>query len=259
MQPGTFLTPVNGDVVLSTANQVYEAKDVHGCIDVRGANVTIRNVRVTGPCFYGISTDNAATGTTTITHVEVNCTDGHGSALNGPHYAASFGYLHNCENGAEINQGSSITDSYIDSREATTAGHGDGIQSQGGNNVVIRHNTFASLNPVTSSIITNPTANNGWVIEDNFLSAGAFTLYCPEQGTNFTVRNNRFYPWRILNPDGVTYTKLYKGEDSNGVPLPGSDLHAAAFGLVDACNHTGINWSGNFLDNTLVTVPATGA
>jgi parallel beta helix pectate lyase-like protein len=216
-----------------------------GCIEIRASNVVIKNSLINGPCFFGVT---VTSGSVTVQDTEINCTDGHGTGVDGPNFAVIRVYVHDCENGAEINDNSSMVDSYISSREADTSGHGDGIQSQGGNNVVIRHNTFASLNPVTSSIITNPTLNNNWLIEDNFLSAGAYTLYCPEQGTNFTVRNNRFYPW--LAPDG---THLYQ-EDANGVPLPGTDRHAAGAGLTDACDHTGINWSGNYLDRDLSTV-----
>lgn len=233
---GTTLTTFTGDMSITTAGAIVTDRDIHGCVDVHAPNVTIRNSRITGPCVYGISTDNAL-GATTISHVEVNCTDGHGTAINGPGFIAVAVNLHDCENGFEINQGSSVVDSAISSREATSDGHGDDIQSQAGNNITIRHNTFAGLNPITSSIITNPNLNSNWLIEDNFLSAGAYTLYCPEQGTGFTVRNNRFYPPKLYYTLG--------------------DRHSAAYGLTDACNHTGINWTGNYLDSNLATVGAT--
>jgi hypothetical protein len=51
---------------------------------------------------------------------------------------------------------------------------------------------------VTSAIITNPTLDDGWVIEDNFIGGGAYTLDCPEQGTNFVVRDNRFVPAKLV-------------------------------------------------------------
>lgn len=244
--PHVVLTSYTGPSTITVNGTVIDGK-VMGCIEIKASNVVIKNSLINGPCFFGVT---VTTGSVTVQDTEINCTDGHGTGLDGANFTAARLYIHDCENGAEINDNSSIVDSYIVSREATTAGHGDGIQSQSGTNVTIRHNVFASLNPVTSSIITNPTANNNWLIEDNFLSAGAFTLYCPEQGTNFTVRNNRFYPWRAA--DNVT--KLYLGEDQNGVPLPGSDLHAAAFGLSDACNHAGITWTGNYLDRDLSTV-----
>ena len=99
--------------------------------------------------------------------------------------------------------------------------------------MIIRHNTFAGTNPITSSIITNPTQNHRWLIVDNLLSAGAFSVYCPEQGTGFVVRQNRFYPAKTGSP------------------------HSASFGLTDACGHSGITWFGNYRDDNLSTVSAT--
>lgn len=221
---GTALAVINGNYTISTNGAVVDGKEIHGCVDVRAANVTIRNSRIIGPCFFGISTDNAG-GTTTIDRVEVNCTDGHGNGINGPNFAAHAVYIHDCENGLEINSNSSVVDSVISAREGSTDSHGDGIQSQDGTNIVIRHNTLLEINPVTSAIITNPTLDNGWIIEDNFMGGGAYTLYCPEQGTNFVVRNNRFVAAKL------------------------GSLYSAAYGLTDACNHAGITWSGNYLDS----------
>ncbi len=220
---GTPLTVINGNYTITTAGAVVEGKDIRGCVDVRAANVTIRNSKVTGQCFWAIETGSAG-GTTTIERVEISCINGSGTGIDGPNFKARAVHIHDCENGLEINSNSSIVDSVISAREGTSTAHGDGIQSQGGSNVVIRHNTMLQVNPVTSAIITNPTQNNGWVVEDNLMGGGAYTLYCPEQGTNFVVRNNRF------------------------VPAKTGGLYSAAYGLTDACNHAGIVWSGNIRD-----------
>jgi hypothetical protein len=226
---GTALAVVTGDVTVTTSGAVIQGEEIHGCVTVRAANVIIRNSRIIGPCFYGVDTD-PATGTTTIDRVEINCVNGQGTGVNGPRFAAHAVYIHDCENGLEIDANSSVTDSVISAREGTSSAHADGIQSQGGNNVVIRHNTLLEVNPVTSAIITNPTLNNGWLVEQNFMGGGAYTFYCPEQGTGFVVRNNRFVPART------------------------SALYSGAYGLTDACNHTGITWTGNYLDTDGSTV-----
>lgn len=223
---GSFLT-ARGELIANTPNAVYTNLRISGCVQVRAANVTIRNSIITGPCFYGIDMQS---GSLNIQDSEINCVNGKGTGIAWAGFHALRVYIHDCENALEMGQGSSVEDSYLSSREATSDGHGDDIQSQGGNGVVIRHNTFAGVNPITSSIITNPTQNNGWLVELNFLSSGAFTLYCPENGTNFTVRNNRFYPAKTGNP------------------------HSASFGLTDACNHSGIIWSGNYRDDNLSVV-----
>ena len=231
--PATVLAAYQGPTTITTAGTVIDGKRIPCGITIDGANVIIRNSLVTGTCFWGVYVGN---GSLTISDTEINCVDATGTGLWGPNFVGTRLYIHDCENALEINDNSQIVDSYLVAREATSAGHGDDIQSQDGNNVTIRHNTFAGLNPITSSIITNPTLNNGWLIENNFLTAGAYTLYCPEQGTGFTVRNNRFMPAR---PQGATQPY---------------DQRLAAYGLTHACNHPGITWTGNYRDDTLTTV-----
>ncbi len=229
---GTALTSFTGDFYARTAGQVIQNMEINGCIWVHAPGVIIRNtkVKVADRCFYGISTYDA-NGTTTIDRVEVGCNYAHGSALAGPGFKATKVWLHGCENGSEINANSSIVDSVIAASEVGNSdAHGDGVQSQGGNSVVLRHNTMLQINPVTSAIITNPTKNHGWVVEDNLMGGGAYTLYCPEEGTNFVVRNNRF------------------------VPAKQTTLYSAAYGLTDACGHSGIIWSGNIRDTDGVAV-----
>jgi hypothetical protein len=221
---GKVLTPYTGPSVISTPGTVIDGKTA-GCLQIRATNVTIRNSRLTGPCLWVVETSMSST--LLIEDSELNCVDGHGNGLDGPNFLARRVYVHDCENAAEINSDSQIVDSYLSAREVG-AGHADVIQSQGGNNVVIRHNTFAALNPITASIISNPTNNSGWLVEDNFFSAGAYTVYCPENvGNTWTVRNNRFY-----------------GPVGNW----SSDPHRPAYGYTDGCGGVG-TWTGNYKDN----------
>lgn len=225
-----MLSTYAGPTTIRTAGTVIENKSLP-CLAIEAANVVIRNSKITGPCFYGI---DMRSGSLTIERSEVTCVDGRGTGIAWAGFAAKAVYIHDCENALEMGQSASVVDSVLSAREATSAGHGDDIQSQGGNDVVIRHNTFAGVNPITSSIITNPTLNSRWTIADNFLSSGAYTLYCTKQGTGWSVTGNRFFPAKTGNP------------------------HSAAYGLTDACNRPGaIAWSGNYRDNDLSVVSAT--
>lgn len=235
---GTVLT-VRGTLVINTPNSVWENLDIRGCVDINAVGVILRNSKITCPGGTGISTEDVPGGNSyasnvQLVRVEVTCVNAKGSAIWGRNFDARGVYVHDCENGFEVNAWSRIVDSYITSREATSEGHGDDIQSQGGNNVLIQHNTFAGLNPITSSIITNPTQNNSWVIENNFLSAGAYTLYCSEEGKSWVVRYNRFYPAKT------------------------GDSHSASYGLTDECTDSNIAWYGNYRDNNLSTVSSAG-
>jgi hypothetical protein len=224
---GTALKVVQGDLDVTTNGAVVTGKEIHGCIDVRAKNVTIRNTRIIGPCAYGVSTYSAS-GTTVVDRVEINCTDGRGTGLAGPNFAAHAVNIHDCENALEMDVNSSVVDSVLSARDGAPTSHGDGIQSQGGNNVVIRHNTLlvqGGSDSITSAIITNSTENNGWLVEDNLMGGGGYTLYCPEQGTNFTVRDNRFVPAKL------------------------DSTYSAQYGLTDSCDHAGITWTGNYNDS----------
>lgn len=223
---GTALSAYSGPATIRTAGTVIEGKTM-GCVAIAAANVVIRNSRITGPCFYGIDMQS---GNLTITDSEINCVNGKGTGIAWARFAAVRVYIHDCENALEMGQSSSVVDSYLSAREGDSSAHGDDIQSQGGSDVVVRHNTFAGVNPITSSIITNPTQNHRWTVENNFLASGAYTLYCPENGTGFVVRGNRFYPAKTGNP------------------------HSASYGLTDACGHGGITWSGNYRDDNLAAV-----
>jgi hypothetical protein len=226
---GTVLT-VRGNLTINSPNTIWQNLDIQGCVDINATGVILRNSKITCPGGTGINTEDVRGGSSyannvQLSHVEVTCVNAKGSGIWGRNFDARSVYVHDCENGFEVNDWSRIIDSYIVAREATSDGHGDDIQSQDGNNVLVQHNTFAGLNPITSSIITNPTLNNGWIVENNFLSAGAYTLYCPEEGKNWVVRNNRFYPAKTGNS------------------------HSAAFGLTDECNDPNIAWSGNYRDD----------
>jgi hypothetical protein len=221
---------------ITTPGTVIDGKTINGCLRVATTGVTIRNSKITclaGGWFGGIYGDDApATGTPLrIERVEITCVDGHRNGVWAHNFVAVGLYIHDCENGFEANSNSTIQDSYILAREGDPLAHGDGIQSQSGTNLTIRHNVIFAAG--TSAIITNPTNDNGWIVEDNLMGGGAFTLYCPEQGTNFTVRNNRFVPAKMQSVYGP---------------------YSAAYGLTDACNHIGINWSGNYRDNDLSAV-----
>jgi hypothetical protein len=225
VQAGVSLAPVSGTVTLATSGMVYENKVVTGSIVVTAQNVTIRNVRLinTNP-YYAISVKSGDSWTRSdanllVDHVEINLNDQMGDpgggdlkgiAFNG--YTARNVFFTNGTDCAHVSQNVVIEDSLcVAGPDANRDGkpdgnshcdgpqHFDGIQSDGGNNIVLRHNTI--LNPCgqTSAILlssnTSPISNTR--IESNLLTGGGYTLYCagsndPSRVTNITVTGNRF-------------------------------------------------------------------
>ena len=234
------MTRRDGDLVIR-AGGTWENLDVHGCISVETtAPVVLRNIQVTpanpnAGCNGNISKFNA--GTLLVEYVTSYCTVASGHGFYVQNTTARYVQTYGCENGFEVNANSVVTDSWIQGSENPPAPgkepHGDGMQSQGGNNVLIQLNTLVQVGSVTSAIITNPTQNNGWTIQDNLLGGAGYTLYCPEQGTNWKVLNNRWVPAKL--------------------GIPGS----AGYGLTDECNDPNIVWSGNYRDDTLAGVSST--
>src|SRR5262249_58867725 len=53
--PGTTLTQVNGDIDVKVDGTVIDGQDIHGCVRVQAANVTIRNSKVSCPSFITIA------------------------------------------------------------------------------------------------------------------------------------------------------------------------------------------------------------
>ena len=223
---GTVLTS-QGGVTISTAGTVLDGRLVNGSITVNAANVTIRNSKIVGRVQMG------SVGSLTIQDTMIDCVTNTGTGLAGRNFTALRLHVLNCENAFDVNGNNLIQDTYITGVREVAGGHGDGIQNytpSGSSNIVIRHNTFDLVNPITSSIITWP-AVGGLVVEFNFLMSGAYSLYCPEDPVSqATVRGNRFFPAKTGDP------------------------HSAAFGLTDECNDPRITWSGNYRDNDLSAV-----
>jgi len=227
---GTVLTTYTGPETITVAGTVINGKSMK-CVNIKAANVVIRNSKITGPCFYGVE---MISGSLLIEYSEVTCVDGTGTGIADDGFTASHVYVHDCENGFSLGSNNIVRDSYISAREATSAGHGDGIQSVSATNVTIQHNTFDLFNPVTSSIIMDNLTMKNLLVRDNFVSSGALTIYCPEAtSSNVQYINNRFY-----GPVGNTSI----------------DPRRPAYGYTDGCNVAAFIWVGNYRDYDLGVV-----
>src|SRR5947207_498224 len=131
---GTVLTASTGDVEVRTDGTVIDGQDIAGCVVVHAANVIIRDSRIHGQCYFAVSSYDATN--LLIEDSEISCPDARGTAVAGPNYVVRRSYLHGCENALEMGSNTTVTDSWLSAAEADSAGHGDGIQSQGGTNVV---------------------------------------------------------------------------------------------------------------------------
>jgi hypothetical protein len=185
------LVSVTGNVNLTTEGQIYEDKDGQGCITVKAKNITIKNVRVSGSCYYMIILSDGVDGLK-IENVELACMGG-GTGIANSGYTVARSNIHGCENGLDVGSDVSAADNYIHDIYNGGTAHGDGIQTNGyGHDVMIDHNTISNPGG-TSAVITGRDQVVNTTIQNNLLNGGAYTVYCPRNsGTNFQLLNNRF-------------------------------------------------------------------
>ena len=214
--PGAALAQVNGTVTLDQAGQVYENKVVRGGIAVTAQNVTIRNVRlIATDDYYGIRVTpggnwDRSDANLLLDHVEIDLNNHYGLkgiAFNG--YTARHVFFHNGADCAHFGVNVVIEDSLcVDGPDTNSDGwpdsttfctvpqpgdagvaHFDGFQSDGGRDIVIRHNTLRNPCSQTSNILlsSNTSHISNATITDNLLAGGGYSLYCAGQNTRSTV------------------------------------------------------------------------
>jgi hypothetical protein len=198
VSPGTALTVVNGDVNLTTAGQIYENKDVRGCITVNAPNVIIRKSKVSGP---GCAIDNESTNLL-VEDVTLDCQNVGGTGLSWQNYTARRINASKCENLLWAEHNVLVEDSFIhdpiDYNPATDP-HTDGVQlPSGATAITVRHNriygNYVSTTNFGNSAITIGHTTSGVTIDNNILAGGGYTMYCNQTGdsTNGSYTNNRF-------------------------------------------------------------------
>lgn len=221
---GTTLTAYSGPFTFTSGTTTIDSKTISSCITVTGGTVNITKSRITvsSGCDEGQAVASVAPGVLNITDSEIDCGGDPPGGYNNSHGGGRDNWtglrLHikGCENGLAFDGShNSLTDSFIhDLRQCTAAegcgapdgSHTDGIQTGAGAGAsfyTIRHNTIFSMKAgantpesrdtyyTTSALITDPGDANGTVTE-NLFAGGAFTVYCPESGTSWSLTNNAF-------------------------------------------------------------------
>ena len=198
---GTTLTPVSGDLIITTAGSTVTGKDVSGVIRIQAPGVTVQNSKTAGIRIEG-EANNPVNPRATIQYVEINCggpgTKGIQATFgdNGNNFNAYHVNIHNCEDGLSVENDFTITDSYIHDLAECGTCHNDGMQIYGGSRIIIQHNRVYGTD--TSAIqfcnnLTNCSPMADTLIQDNLLAGGGWTLYCPKVATtNWRIIDNKF-------------------------------------------------------------------
>ena len=213
---GTTLTPLDGaTTLLATPGEVVDGKDVSGCLTITAGNVTLRRFRVRGCAREPvISVGYGLTGVV-IEDCEID-----GGRLNPNASAVGYeGYtirrcdIHGTGSGLHMTNNVVIEDNWVHDLYEGADSHNDAVLTNGGRNLVVRHNTLE--NPHTQTAVValygdvEPVVDV--VIEDNLLEGGGYTVYggsvagkphsAGASGIRFT--GNRF--GRRFFPEGGRY------------------------------------------------------
>lgn len=187
---GTALTPASGRIVLSTPGQVYENRDVAGCIVVQANNVTVRKVRVRGSnCDnqHQIDTGYGTYSGILIEDVEVDgkSLSGFGAGIGNSGFTCRRCDIHNVGIGVSMSNDVVIEDSYIhdmisEGNPATTGSHNTAIVSNGGSNFTVRHNYLDGETANASSALSlygdfDPIKNV--LVQNNLFNGGGYCVY----------------------------------------------------------------------------------
>jgi hypothetical protein len=234
--PGTNLTPHNGDMHIKQAGAVIDGLDITGCVYIEADNVTLKRSRVRGDCpDYAIRTftGRGSVVGTGIMDVEIDLSGSMNTkGIAFDNYTADRVHFRNGADCAHFGSNVLIQNSFCELSllSEDTNFHVDGYQSDGADNIVIRHNTIRNPNNQTSAILlsSNTSPIKNVQIVGNLMAGGGWTLYCAAakgKVDNVQVSTNRFS--RLFYPKG------------------------GMWGPAVFCERIGLGWSGdNIWDET---------
>jgi chitodextrinase len=190
-------TTLNGNQTFSTAGAVIANMRINGCVEVRAANVTFRNVFVNGPgCFWVVQ--NFSTGLQVIDST-ITGGGGNGTCIGSSGLSLLRVELTGCENGLNVSGTTTVTDSWMHDLTTANGAHTDGAQfNQGASDILFQHNTIVMPTPGSTSAIImwdEGGAQNARVtIASNLLAGGTYSVYCGREGAvdNVRITGNRF-------------------------------------------------------------------
>jgi hypothetical protein len=210
---GRALTRHNGNLVITKAGATYDSLDVHGFVDVRAPNVTIRRSIIRGGTATGnrgLITNTTASATNllvedcdliptnpsvwldgvkganfTVRRVNIDGGVVDGVKVHGNNVVVEDSWIHDLSYySSDPNQGGGPT-------------HNDGIQVLGGSNITIKHNTItigSKLNAVMQ-VTQDYASTKGLSFTQNWVDGGTCSVKLNHSGSSMgpvTVSTNSF-------------------------------------------------------------------
>jgi hypothetical protein len=230
---GVTLTPMacpaNNLIEIERPGTVIDGADIPCEILIKASDVTIRRSRlVLNLNRVGITTaDN-------VHNVLIEDTE----IVGAPLCDVAIGYqgwtgrrlnVHGCGDGVRLEGDNLLEDSWIhdywdgffEGRQVDLPHH-DGVQTTSGSNVTVRHNRIDNPHSQNSCIFIGGEAGapSNWLVEDNLLNGGNWTITLDPKGTNRVFRNNTFTRTHVFGPANLAGEFTWEGNHYiDGTPI----------------------------------------
>jgi len=253
--PGTTLTPYTDSCVITVDGTVIDSKTVNCDISIQAANVMIKNTKVNGRVALDADQPSSKQWSFTIQDSEVDAGAVQLSAVSDGNMTVLRCNLYGGENEVHCSENAltcTVQDSWLHGQYLPDdqPWHLGGFQSNGGTNIVVRHNTIVCDHAANSlgegctgdlNLIPDFAPVSGATIDSNFFGANLGSAYCTYGGEKSTSQ----YP----HADHVVYT--------NNVFQRGSNSLCAAYGPVTGfdINGVGNQWINNTWEDGTVVPP----
>lgn len=202
---GALLTPVQGDMLITTDGTVLDGVDLTGCITIRAHDVVIKNSRIT--CSSSTTSMVVATnGSYRNLVVQDSELDGTGTVdigIGWQNYSLSRVEIRGTNDGARAGSNTTVDSSWIHAMTRRNGLHPDSIQSTGGTGIRITNNFLDPRNDATgdqgnAAIMLGselrPFVLQNVFIAGNTLSAGNYSINvrADTNASNIVVQDNVF-------------------------------------------------------------------
>jgi hypothetical protein len=162
----------------STDNAIVSDLEIRGSIVIEAKNVTMKNVRLLSETpWHALRVMDDARGFV-LQDSEI---DGQGRTVNGVLGFGTFlrNNIHGVDNGMNVTGPSVIRENYMHSFRGTNDSHFDGVEVNGGHDIMIINNKIINRNAQTSAIMLNNyfSGLRDITIEGNILVGGGYTIY----------------------------------------------------------------------------------
>lgn len=233
--PETSLS-ASGSLTVDVDGTIIEDLDISGGITIQASNVLIRRCKVHRDPTPGFGCIRIQSGSGLIiedTEMFYESNADPVAVISGGSYTLRRCNIHSVTEGPRAGSDVTIEDCYIHDLIRIEGGHIDAIQTTGGSNITIRHNTILPYNaalddPMNAAYICKGDFANIFdvLFESNVLNGGNFTLYLVSD--SFTVsdvisrgnrwgRDYRFGPTSIVGVANLTWENNVWDDDNTPV------------------------------------------